>query len=164
MIRRCTETDLPAIEAIVNEAAEAYRGVIPGDCWHEPYMTRAQLEAELAASVEFWGWEESSALSGVMGVQRVRDATLIRHAYVARARQGQGIGGALLQSLVARTLGPLLVGTWAAATWAIRFYQRHGFHLIPAEQTDRLLNTYWTIPARQRAASVVLERVRALSS
>lgn len=162
MIRRCTDGDLPTIEAIVNGAAEAYRRVIPDDCWHEPYLTRAELEAEIAAGVEFWGWEESGALRGVMGVQRVRDTTLIRHAYVARARQGEGIGSALLQALAARASGRLLVGTWASASWAIQFYERNGFRLVADEERDRLLRTYWDIAPRQREVSVVLERLRPL--
>jgi AcrR family transcriptional regulator len=156
MIRPCDDADVPAIEAIINEAAQAYRGVIPADCWHEPYMTGPALRAEIAAGVVFWGWDESDRLDGVMGIQRVRDARLIRHAYVRSGLQGRGIGGALLTTLAARAEGPLLVGTWAAAAWAIRFYERHGFRLQPPDETDRLLRTYWSIPARQRETSVVL--------
>ena len=159
MIRRCTDADFAVIEATINDAARAYRGVIPADRWHEPYMSRSDLAAEIAAGVEFWGWEDAGALVGVMGIQRVRDVTLIRHAYVLPNHQGRGIGGALLDALVARTTGRLLVGTWAAAEWAIRFYQRHGFRLVPPEEKDRLLETYWTIPARQRDTSVVLVHV-----
>jgi GNAT superfamily N-acetyltransferase len=158
MIRPCTDADLAALDAIINDAAQAYRGAIPPDCWHEPYMTRSALLAEIAAGVAFSGWEESGGLVGVMGIQRVRDATLIRHAYVRSASQGRGVGSALLDSLVARTGGQLLVGTWAAAEWAVRFYERHGFRLVPREEKDRLLQTYWSIPARQQDASVVLVR------
>jgi N-acetylglutamate synthase-like GNAT family acetyltransferase len=158
MIRRCTDSDTGAIEAIVNEAAGAYRGVIPADRWHEPYMPRAALLAEIAAGVEFWGFEEDGRLVGVMGLQDVKDVTLIRHAYVRTGLQGRGIGGELMRALVARTGRPLLVGTWAAAHWAIRFYERHGFHLVAAAEKDRLLDTYWSIPQRQREASVVLRR------
>jgi GNAT superfamily N-acetyltransferase len=158
MIRRCTDADVPEIDAIVNDAATAYRGVIPADCWHEPYMDRAHLLAEIAAGVEFWGWDEGGSLAGVMGLQKVRDATLIRHAYVRTSHQGRGIGGALLTKLAAGTTGPLLVGTWAAAEWAIRFYERHGFRLVSPEEKDHLLQTYWSIPARQRDTSVVLTR------
>jgi GNAT superfamily N-acetyltransferase len=161
MIRACGDADVPAIDAIVNDGARAYRGVIPDECWHEPYMSRAALLSEIAAGVAFWGWEEPEGLAGVMGIQRVRDATLIRHAYVRTARQGEGIGAALLDGLVARAEGPLLVGTWAAAVWAIRFYERHGFRRAPDEEKDRLLATYWSIPARQQAASVVLVHGRA---
>ncbi len=158
MIRRCTDADVPLIDAIINEAAAAYRGVIPADCWHDPYMTRPHLLAEIAAGVEFSGWDEGGALVGVMGVQQVRDATLIRHAYVRPSHQSRGIGAALLSTLSDRVSGPLLVGTWADAAWAIRFYERHGFRLAPPDEKDRLLTTYWTIPPRQRETSVVLVR------
>jgi GNAT superfamily N-acetyltransferase len=156
VIRRCTPAELPIIDAIINEAAEAYRGVIPADCWHEPYMSRGELTAEIAAGVAFQGWDSSGTLVGVMGLQPVRDVTLIRHAYVRRDHQGQGIGGALLAALCADARGRLLVGTWADAVWAIRFYERHGFRLVPPDETERLLQAYWTVPARQRAVSVVL--------
>ena len=158
MIRHCPDSELATIEAIINEASEAYRGVIPADCWHEPYMPRAELMAEIAAGVEFSGWYENGIPVGVMGLQRVRDVTLIRHAYVRPSHQSRGIGRELLTALVARSTGPLLVGTWAAATWAVRFYERHGFRLVSPEEKDRLLDTYWTIPARQRDTSVVLAR------
>jgi GNAT superfamily N-acetyltransferase len=158
MIRRCTDLDVAAIDAIVNDAAQAYRGVIPADCWHEPYMSRPELLAEMGAGVAFWGWEEKAALLGVMGLQPVRDVTLIRHAYVRPAHQGRGIGGALLGKLAGEVTGPLLVGTWAAAEWAVRFYSRHGFRLLSPAEKDRLLETYWTIPSRQRESSVVLVR------
>ena len=156
MIRGCATGDTAAIERIVNEAAQAYRGVIPADQWHEPYMARAALEAEIAAGVEFWGCEEAGELLGVMGIQDVRDATLIRHAYVRKAEQRRGIGGALIEALIPRARGKLLVGTWAAASWAIAFYRHHGFRLVTPAEKDRLLDTYWTIPARQRDTSVVL--------
>lgn len=158
MIRSCTSADLPIIDSIINEAAEKYRGVIPADCWHEPYMSRPKLEAEIAVGVRFSGWEEAGVLIGVMGVQKVLDATLIRHAYVRTSQQGRGIGGALLTALKNQVTGPLLIGTWAAAEWAIRFYEQHGFRLVPTGERDRLLGTYWTIPDRQRDASVVLTR------
>jgi GNAT superfamily N-acetyltransferase len=157
MIRRCTDEDVPAMDAIINEAAVAYRGVIPADCWHEPYMKRSELLSEIAAGVEFWGWDDD-ALVGVMGLQTVRDVTLIRHAYVRPSHQGRGVGGALLMKLGEQTSGPLLIGTWAAAHWAIRFYQNHGFRLVSSEEKDRLLSTYWNIPSRQRDTSVVLTR------
>jgi len=160
MIRRCANADFPAIEAIINEAAQAYRGVIPADCWHEPYMTGFALKAEVDAGVNFWGWEESGALIGVMGIQYVREATLIRHAYVRTAHQGRGIGGALLKFFADQATGLLLVGTWAAAEWAIRFYERHGFRLVPPAEKDRLLTAYWSIPSRQKETSVVLVYAR----
>jgi len=158
MIRHCTDTDVAAIDAIINEAAQAYRGVIPTDCWHEPYMPRSDLVAEIGAGAVFWGWEEVDVLVGVMGLQKVRDATLIRHAYVRPASQGRGIGGALLSELAGQITGPLLVGTWAAAEWAIRFYARHGFRLVSAPEKERLLKTYWSVPLRQQESSVVLVR------
>ena len=158
MIRLCTPADIPEIDAIINDAATAYRGVIPDDCYHEPYMSRAQLESEIAAGAVFSGWEHEGILAGVMGLQKVRDVTLIRHAYVRTALRGHGIGSALLTHLIEQTTGPLLVGTWAAAIWAIRFYERHGFTLVPTIEKDRLLDTYWTIPARMRETSVVLTR------
>ena len=158
MIRRCTAADLATIDSIINEAAEKYRGVIPADCWHEPYMSRAELEREIAAGVNFSGWEEGGELIGVMGVQRVKDVTLIRHAYVRTAQQGKGIGGKLLKAFDAQVEGTLLIGTWADASWAIRFYQGHGFRLVPQEEKNRLLTTYWNISPRQRDTSVVLVR------
>lgn len=158
MIRQCTGADVPVIDSIINEAAERYRGAIPADCWHEPYMSRAELESEIAKGVNFWGWDENGELVGVMGVQKVLDATLIRHAYVRKNQQGRGIGGALLTSLKKQVTGPLLIGTWAAAEWAIRFYKGHGFRLVPISERDLLLKKYWTIPDRQRDTSVVLAR------
>ena len=161
MIRRSVEADFHAIESIINEAAQAYRGVIPPDCWHEPYMSEAELQTEMDAGVSFWGWEEAGVLNGVMGIQPVRGVHLIRHAYVRHAHQGKGIGSALLRFLLEQEPGRILVGTWAAAEWAIRFYQRHGFLLMEPEKKDQLLSTYWSIPDRQRETSVVLEYARA---
>jgi GNAT superfamily N-acetyltransferase len=142
--------------AIINAGAEAYRGQIPADCWHEPYMTRTQLVAEVAAGVVFVGQQVDGALAGVMGIQPVRNVDLIRHAYVLPAHQGTGIGGALMRHLRAHGRHQILVGTWAAATWAIRFYERHGFQLLSAETKTLLLRAYWTIPDRQIETSVVL--------
>jgi GNAT superfamily N-acetyltransferase len=154
MIRPCRDDERPAIVAIVNAAAEAYRGVIPADRWHEPYMPPDELDAEIAAGVAFHGYESDGELLGVMGIQPVRDVTLIRHAYVKPAAQGRGIGGALLGHLLAASTGTILVGTWAAADWAIRFYRRHGFEPAPQD----LLRSYWTISERQIETSVVLMR------
>jgi GNAT superfamily N-acetyltransferase len=156
VIRRCREDELAAIATIVNAAAVAYRGVIPEDRWHEPYMGPAELEAEIAAGVAFWGYEDGDELIGVMGIQPVKDVTLIRHAYVSPAAQGRGIGGALLAALDARGTGQMLVGTWAAATWAIRFYERHGF--VAVDDAATLLRRYWSIPERQIKTSVVLAK------
>ena len=155
-IRPCRDDERPAVLAIVNAAAEAYRGVIPADRWHEPYMEAGELDAEIAAGVAFWGYEEDGDLVGVMGIQAVGDVDLIRHAYVMPGRQRGGVGGALLAHL--RGLGdrPMLVGTWAAADWAIRFYERHGFELVSPERKTELLRTYWSIPDRQIETSVVL--------
>jgi len=142
--------------AIINDAAQAYRGVIPTDRWHDPYMTREALAHEIEQGVVFSGFEEEGQLLGVMGLQPVKDVTLIRHAYVTSARRGEGIGGKLLGHLLERTPGPILVGTWAAAEWAIRFYEKHGFRQVSQAEKNRLLRTYWSIPERQVETSVVL--------
>jgi GNAT superfamily N-acetyltransferase len=155
-IRPCRDGESGAILAIVNAAAEAYRGVIPADRWHDPYMPAAALDAEIARGVAFWGYEDDGHLAGVMGIQPVRDVDLIRHAYVAPAHQGRGIGGALLGHLLAGSTRRTLVGTWAAAEWAIRFYERHGFERVTPQRTAALLKQYWTIPDRQIETSVVL--------
>ena len=155
-IRLCQDDERGAILAIINAAAEAYRGVIPDDRWHEPYMPARELESEIAAGVEFWGCEADSALAGVMGIQQVRDVDLIRHAYVLPAHQRQGVGAALLRHFRGRSSRRMLIGTWAAAEWAIRFYCRHGFELVAPERKSALLNTYWTVPDRQIETSVVL--------
>ena len=155
-IRRCGDEDLATMLAIVNAAAEAYRGVIPPDRWHEPYMPEAKLREEIAAGVEFWGLDSDDGLIGVMGVQPVQDVDLIRHAYVRPDRQRHGVGAELIEYLRRRSARRMLVGTWAAATWAISFYQRHGFELLAPDAAAALLRTYWTIPERQIATSVVL--------
>jgi GNAT superfamily N-acetyltransferase len=155
-IRSCGDEDRAAILRIINLAAEAYRGVIPADRWHEPYMPAPELEEEMAAGVGFWGYVEGTELVGVMGIQAARDVQLIRHAYVLPGRQGSGIGSALLEHLMGLGTERLLVGTWAAAGWAIRFYERHGFELLLPEQSAALLRAYWTIPERQIETSVVL--------
>jgi GNAT superfamily N-acetyltransferase len=156
VIRPCRESDLEAIYEIVNDAAAAYRGVIPADCWQEPYMPADELRREIAEGVRFFGFDEAGALVGVMGLQDVREVTLIRHAYTRMSRQGQGIGGALLSALRAQAGAPLLVGTWADAAWAVRFYERRGFRLLTPAETDALLRSYWHVPPRQATASVVL--------
>jgi N-acetylglutamate synthase-like GNAT family acetyltransferase len=141
---------------IINDAAQAYRGVIPADRWHEPYMSRDELRHEIEDAILFWGYEEDGKLIGIMGIQDTGDVTLIRHAYVSTAWRRKGIGSKLLSELVAKTDLPLLIGTWAAATWAIHFYEKHGFRLVTPEEKDRLLKKYWKIPARQVETSVVL--------
>lgn len=156
MIRQCRDGDFDDIYAIINEAALAYRGVIPADRWKDPYLSREYLGRELGAGVVFWGYEERGELKGVMGIQDVRDVTLIRHAYVRSAYRNHGIGGKLINHLKTLTNKPTLVGTWAAAFWAIRFYEKHGFRLVAWEEKERLLRTYWSIPERQTETSVVL--------
>jgi GNAT superfamily N-acetyltransferase len=155
-IRPCRVDERSAILAIVNAAAEAYRGVIPDDRWHEPYMSSTELDDEIAAGVMFSGYESGGALLGVMGIQTVRDVDLIRHAYVAPGNQRRGVGAALLEQLMSSSTRRMLVGTWAAADWAVGFYLRHGFELLSPEPGARLLRTYWDIPERQIATSVVL--------
>ena len=158
-IRRCSPADHSAILAIVNAAAERYRGAIPADCWHEPYMPAEQLEREVAAGVAFWGYVDASEeLVGVIGIQPVRDVDLVRHAYVRPDRQGQGIGGRLLAHLEGLSSRRILIGTWADATWAIRFYEGHGYTLVPRGATPDLLRTYWTVSPRQIETSVVLAK------
>lgn len=156
MIRRCDQRDFEAIWAIINDGAEAYRGVIPADRWTEPYMSREHLQHEIGAGVEFWGCEIDGDLAGIMGVQAVQDVTLIRHAYVRSSSQKQGIGARLLQHLRTLTDRPVLIGTWADANWAIRFYEKHGFRRVSPEEKERLLRRYWSIPERQVETSVVL--------
>ena len=155
-IRPCRVDERTAVLRIINAAAAAYRGVIPPDCWHEPYMPGDALASEIAASVAFWGYEMRGGLVGVMGIQPVRDVDLIRHAYVLPEVQRGGIGAALLLHLRGQSKRRMLIGTWAAADWAIRFYQKHGFALVPEDEKTRLLKTYWTVPDRQIATSVVL--------
>lgn len=160
MIAPCNETHIPALFAVIDDAARAYRGHVPEDCLHEPYMPEAELRAEIAAGVRFFGWFEDGELLGAMGIQDVQDVALIRHAYVAtRARRG-GIGGKLLRHLLTLTDRPVLVGTWRAATWAIDFYRRHGFELVGEAEKTALLRKYWTIPERQNETSVVLRQSR----
>src|SRR5262245_22331114 len=155
-IRLCLDDDRAATLAIIDSAAEAYRGVIPADLWHEPYMPRDELDSEIAAGVVFWGYEADGRLIGVMGLQSVRDVDLIRHAYVLPSSQRRGVGAALLEHLRRSTTRRILVGTWEAADWAVRFYQRNGFELVPPARKTALLKTYWNISARQIEASVVL--------
>lgn len=159
-VRRCRTDERDDILRIVNTAAEVYRGVIPADRWHEPYMTADELDGEMAAGVAFWGYEVDGALAGVMGMQQVDDVDLIRHAYVLPDHQGAGVGSALIEHLRALSRRRILVGTWAAADWAIRFYVRHGFALVSREETAMLLRRYWTIPERQIETSVVLTSAR----
>ncbi len=156
VIRPCGERDLESIYAIINDSAAAYKGVIPVDRWHEPYMPKEELRHEIDAGVVFWGYEEGGELIGVMGMQDVQDVTLFRHAYIRTKMRNLGIGGKLLSFLYGQTNRPVLIGTWAAADWAVRFYQKHGFRLVTLEEKNRLLMKYWSIPDRQTETSVVL--------
>jgi GNAT superfamily N-acetyltransferase len=157
-IRPCRDDERSAVVAIVNAAAQAYRGLIPADRWHEPYMPLRELDSEIAAGVAFWGYEAGGALVGIMGIQPVRDVDLIRHAYVSPDSQRRGVGSALLEHLERSSRRRIFVGTWAAADWAIGFYRRHGFELVSPERKAALLKTYWTIPDRQIEHSVVLAK------
>jgi len=157
-IRKSKEADFAAMLAIINDAARAYRGVIPADRWHEPYMSADELEREIAEGVLFWVAEEKEHLTGLMGIQDKGDVTLVRHAYVAPTAQRSGVGTKLLRHVEGLIDKPILIGTWAAATWAIDFYRRNGFTLAPSDEKDQLLRTYWSIPARQIETSVVLRR------
>jgi GNAT superfamily N-acetyltransferase len=154
MIRRCRLKDTERMYYIINEAARAYDGAIPADCYHQPYMPMEELEREMKR-VAFYGWVINKELVGVMGMEPIKDVTLIRHAYVLPEYQNKGIGRRLLDHLKSRTTTPrLLVGTWAAAHWAIDFYQKHGFRLMPDK--DNLLREYWDVPKRQIETSVVM--------
>ena len=156
MIRPLRPQETKQALAVINEAAEAYRGVIPDDCWCEPYMPEHELEAEIAAGVNFSAYEAGGEILGVMGRQPLAEVTLIRHAYVRTAAQQQGLGAQLLSHLLGGVDAPVLVGTWTAAWWAIRFYEKHGFRLVAPAAKDRLLRRYWTISDRQVETSVVL--------
>jgi N-acetylglutamate synthase-like GNAT family acetyltransferase len=160
LIRKSEKADFTAILKIVNDAAHAYRGVIPADRWHEPYMSADELETEIAAGVVFWAAEQEGRLAGVMGIQDKGDVALVRHAYVAPTTQRSGVGTKLLRHVESLIDKPILIGTWAAASWAIEFYQRNGFALVSSVEKDRLLRKYWDIPARQIETSVVLARGR----
>ena len=156
MIRRCSDEDFESICRIINDAAQAYEGVIPSESWADPYMPAEELRREIERGVVFRGFERDGELAGVIGLEEVGDVALIRHAYVLTAQQHRGIGGALLDDVRRQVSRPLLIGTWADASWAIRFYERRGFRLLSAEETDRLLRRYWDVPERQIESSVVL--------
>jgi GNAT superfamily N-acetyltransferase len=156
MIRPLRSDEIDAALTIINQAALAYKGVIPPDCWQEPYMPEEELRAEIAAGVDFWSYEAEGRLLGVMGRQDLMEVTLIRHAYVDPGAQRRGVGSRLLTHLLNAIPAPVLVGTWAAAWWAVRFYEKHGFRLVTPAAKDRLLRAYWTISDRQIETSVVL--------
>jgi GNAT superfamily N-acetyltransferase len=155
-VRRCQDGERERILEVINAAAVAYHGVIPDDCWRKPYMPVAELDHEIAAGVAFWGYDVDGSLIGVMGIQPIDDVDLIRHAYVMPGNQRRGVGAALLRDLRRLSTKPMLVGTWAAADWAIRFYRRHGFELVGDELTPSLLRRYWNISDRQIVTSTVL--------
>jgi N-acetylglutamate synthase-like GNAT family acetyltransferase len=156
MIRKCTDQDFDEIFNVINDAAIAYKDVIPTDRWHEPYMTKAELQAQLEEGVRFFCYVDRDEIVGVMGIQDKSEVQLIRHAYVRTTQRNKGIGSSLLQELTRNSTKPVLIGTWRAASWAIRFYQKHGFCLIDEEEKNRLLEKYWAIPERQIETSVVL--------
>ena len=156
MIRECLEADFEAILEIINDAAQAYRRIIPLDCWHDPYMPREELRGEISAGVSFLGYEKEEELIGVMGTQDVQDVMLIRHAYVRTAHRNQGIGGELLDQIMDGATRPILIGTWADAFWAISFYEHHSFTLVSQGEKERLLRKYWSVSDRQIETSVVL--------
>src|SRR5262245_32164368 len=158
MIRPCTDKDLPQMFSIINDAAQAYKGVIPADRWHEPYMPLDELKAQIADGIAFSGYESGGELLGVMGIQDKGDVVLIRHAYVRTSARRKGIGEKLLKHLQATTRKPVLIGTWADAAWAIRFYEKNGWHVVSRSETARLLRKYWSIPERQIETSVVLAK------
>ena len=156
MIRQCAGEDVDAMFEIINDAAMAYKGVIPADCWHEPYMSLEELKWEIGDGVCFWGFDDENGLIGVMGIQDKGEVTLIRHAYVRTGKRNQGIGRQLLRYLETTTEKPILIGTWADAVWAIAFYQNSGYRLLPIDEKNALLRRYWTISPRQIETSVVL--------
>lgn len=156
MVFKCEQSDLKEICDIINDAAVAYKGVIPDDRWQDPYMPEKELQKQIDEGVQFWCWKEQGIMMGVMGIQYKNGVTLIRHAYVRSIYRGKGIGTRLLDHLASIAKTPVLIGTWKAAAWAIGFYQKHGFRLLSDEETEKLLRKYWSIPERQIETSVVL--------
>lgn len=160
MIRECTESDFTTMLETINDAAQAYKGVIPDDCWNEPYMSSKELRHEIENGVVFWGLEQDRQLLGIMGIQDKGNLTLIRHAYIRTQAQKHGIGTRLLQHMENTTENPILIGTWVAALWAISFYEKNGYTVVSEEEKNRLLGKYWSIPVRQIETSVVLASKR----
>lgn len=156
MIFKCNQEDLHVICDIINDASIAYKGVIPEDRWHEPYIPEDELRTQLADGVEFWGFKVEGRVLGVMGIQYKGEVTLIRHAYVRTSERSQGIGGKLLTHLNSMATTPILIGTWEDAKWAINFYLKNGFRLLEREEINILLPKYWKIPSRQVETSVIL--------
>jgi N-acetylglutamate synthase-like GNAT family acetyltransferase len=160
LIRESGRADFAEMLGIINDAARAYRGVIPADRWHEPYMSATELASEIAGGVAFWVAEQEGRMLGVMGIQDKGEVALVRHAYVVTTTQRSGIGTKLLRHVESLIDKPILIGTWADASWAIDFYRRNGFSMVPGDHKNRLLETYWSIPARQIETSVVLANSR----
>ena len=160
MIRECSESDFITMIEIINDAASAYKGIIPDDCWNEPYITSEELVCEIENGVVFWCLEQDEQLLGVMGIQDKGELTLIRHAYIRTQAQKLGIGTRLLQHMENTTEKPIFIGTWAAAAWAISFYEKNGYTLVSEEEKNRLLMKYWSVPERQKETSVVLANQR----
>ena len=158
MIILSTKDDFTQIHEIINDAASAYKGIIPEDRWHDPYMSETELQDQIDAGVTFWCYRENDRIIGVMGIQDKGDVTLIRHAYVRTIARNKGIGGKLLRHLNTLTTKPILIGTWADATWAIEFYKKYGFQLVSFQEKEELLRKYWSIPLRQIETSVVLSK------
>lgn len=159
-IRPCRDEDVPRIFSIINDAAQAYKGAIPPDCWHEPYMGLDALKREIREGVAFWGYESGGQLVAVMGIQDRGEVTLIRHAYVQTAQRRKGIGETLLKCLEHMTAKPILIGTWSAAAWALRFYEKNGYRVLSRSEIERLLRKYWSISERQIETSIVLANAR----
>ncbi|GIP27180.1 hypothetical protein J23TS9_23100 [Paenibacillus sp. J23TS9] len=156
MIRLCSRQDQQVIYEIINDASQAYKGIIPEDRYHEPYMPAEELMGEMEDGVVFWGYEEDGEIVGVMGIQDKGDVSLIRHAYVRTRQRNGGIGTKLLHHLISQSDRPVLIGTWGSAEWAIRFYVKNGFRLVSKEEKEILLRQYWNVPERQIETSVVL--------
>ena len=156
IIKSDLKKDLNIICEIINDASIAYKGIIPTDRWKEPYMPKEELETQISEGVEFWNYQEDNKILGVMGIQFKEEVTLIRHAYVRTIARQKGIGGKLLKHLTNMTNTPILIGTWADASWAIDFYKKHGFRQLPNKEKNKLLNIYWSIPERQVETSIVL--------
>ena len=160
MIKRCLDVELESMLTVINDAAQAYYGVIPQDAWHEPYMARNELNGEIRAGVQFWGYYVKECLIGVMGIQDKQDVMLIRHAYVCSSERRNGVGTKLLEHLEECSKKPILIGTWADATWAIEFYKKNEYRLILGDERGMLLEKYWTVSTEQASASVVLANAK----
>ena len=160
MIQTATEKDFDEIYNVINDGSIAYKGIIPADRWHEPYMSKEELRTQIEAAVRFSCYVDDNKIIGVMGIQDKKEVNLIRHAYVVTNQRKRGIGTILLQELIKKSEKPILIGTWKAAHWAITFYEKHGFSLVSEEEKNLLLRKYWHIPTRQVETSVVLADIK----